>query len=508
MSATSGSRFTSRHARRLLAIDRSLPFTTTDPIRTVVVGGGIAGVSAAVLLAERGIAVTLLERGDQLGGRLAAWPKTLADGSRHMVDHGFHAFFRQYYNWRNILRRVDPELSFLRPVRGYPVISRDWPQEDFGGLPGTPPWSLLALMARSPSLRTREMRQVDGPTSLALLRYSREQTYREFDSMSAATFLDRLGMPDRARAMLFDVFAHSFFNHAAEMSAAEMIMQFHFYFLRNAEGLAFDAPADDYQTAIWEPLTARLEKLGADIRTGATVDRIEPGWTVTLTDGERLKADHVVLAADPRSARQLIEASPALAQQAPRLAAQIATVRTTAPYVVSRVWTNRDVAPDRATFTGVSREPTLDSISLFHRAEKGAAHWSRHTGGAVLELHEYAGEANADAATSAQRMWSELQGLWTETANMSIVDSDSRVGTDAPAFDIGSDATRPGVKTDANGLYLAGDWVRMPFPAALMERSAASAALAVNAILSSHGIRPMQIYSVPPRGLLTRGSVT
>ena len=504
MTATRTGRFTSRHARRLIAVDRSLPPTARERVRTVVVGGGIAGVSAAVLLAERGVAVTLLERDERLGGRLAAWPKTLADGSRQMVGHGFHAFFRQYYNWRNVLRRVDPTLSFLRPVRGYPVVSRDWPQEDFGGLPGTPPWSLLALMVRSPSLRTREMRDVDGPTSLALLRYSREETYRSFDAMPAATFLDRLGMPDRARAMLFDVFAHSFFNRAADMSAAEMIMQFHFYFLRNAEGLGFDAPTDDYQTAIWEPLTARLEKLGAEIRTNAAVDRIEPGWTVTLTGGEQITADHVVLAADPRSAREIVAASPGLARHAPRLAAQMATVRTTAPYVVSRVWTDRDVAPERAVFTGVSREPTLDSISLFHRAEEGAARWARRTGGAVVELHEYAADANADAATSAPRMWAQLNALWPETAGMTAVDSDSRSGDDAPAFHVGSDATRPGVGTDAAGLYLAGDWVRMPFPSALMERSAASAALAVNAILRSHGLRPRQIFSVPPKGLLVR----
>ena len=46
----------------------------------VVVGGGIAGVSAALVLAERGVRVTLLEAAEQLGGRLGAWPLTLPDG--------------------------------------------------------------------------------------------------------------------------------------------------------------------------------------------------------------------------------------------------------------------------------------------------------------------------------------------------------------------------------------------------------------------------------------------
>jgi isorenieratene synthase len=95
-----------------------------------------------------------------------------------MVEHGFHGFFRQYYNWHNILRRIDPALTFLRPVGRYPIVSRQWPEENFSGLPKRPPANLLALVLRSPSLRLRELRGVDGRAALPLLNYSAEETYR------------------------------------------------------------------------------------------------------------------------------------------------------------------------------------------------------------------------------------------------------------------------------------------------------------------------------------------
>src|SRR5579875_2944782 len=74
--------------------------------KVVVAGGGIAGVSAAVVLAERGIPVVICEAAERLGGRLGAHPHTLPDGTVNWVDHGFHGFFRQYYNWRRVLGRI------------------------------------------------------------------------------------------------------------------------------------------------------------------------------------------------------------------------------------------------------------------------------------------------------------------------------------------------------------------------------------------------------------------
>ncbi|MFI7076952.1 FAD-dependent oxidoreductase [Micromonospora sp. NPDC049903] len=477
------------------------------PVQAVVVGGGIAGMSAAVVLAERGVEVTVLEAAPTLGGRLGAWPDTLADGTGQVDEHGFHAFFRQYYNWRNILRRIDPTLRFLRPVPGYPVLSAQWPTEEFGRLPPAPPANLLTLLARSPSLRLRDLRTMDRDAALPLLTYHPERTYAEFDHRTADELLTSLRLPDRARAMLFEVFSHSFFNHEAQMSAAEMIAQFHFYLLGNPEGLAFDCPDEDYATAIWQPLTRHLERHGGRVHTGVAatmLDREDTGWRVRTSDGS-YPARHVVLALDPPALADLVAASPTLAEAAPALAAAMpAYGRPGPPYAVARHWCDGDVDPGRATFNGVSRQSTLDSVTLYHRLEEEPRRWAAQTGGSVIELHAYACDPDVSADELADRMWADLGALWPETHRLRIRERRARVEAKAPAFTPGSHPGRPGVRTEAAGLYLAGDGIRTDFPSALMERSAATGILAANHILRAEGGAAEPIHSVRPRGLLAR----
>lgn len=476
------------------------------PAPTVVVGGGIAGMSAAVVLAERGVPVTVLEAAPTIGGRLGAWPEASPDGTR-TNEHGFHAFFRQYYNWRNILRRVDPRLGFLRRIPRYPVLSASWPTEEFGKLPPAAPANLLALLLRSPSLRLRDLHAMNRDAALPLLSYDPIQTYAEFDDTTADALLTSLRLPDRARAMLFEVFSHSFFNHEAEMSAAEMIAQFHFYLLGNPEGLAFDCPTEDYATSIWQPLTRHVEQHGGRVVTEAAVTglhRDTTGWQVASTAGAH-EARHVVLAVDPPALAALVAASPILAEAAPDLVARMpAFGQPGPPYAVSRYWCAGDVDPRRAVFSGVSRQPTLDSVTLYHRLEEESRRWAERNGGAVVELHAYACEPDVPAEELAERMWTELSSLWPEAGRLRVRELRARVEAQAPAFPPGGHAGRPGVRTDADRLYLAGDGIRTDFPSALMERSAATGILAANLILRDQGGAIEPVYSIRPRGLLAR----
>jgi carotenoid phi-ring synthase / carotenoid chi-ring synthase len=332
------------------------PAAATSRPRVVIIGGGIAGASAAVVLAERGFPVVICEAADRLGGRLSAHPRTLPDGTVQWVDHGFHGFFRQYYNWRRILSRISAGPGpLLHPLGSYPVISARWPDEEFDRLPPTPPLSIVALTLRSPSLRLRELARVDHTIGLSLLGFDADQTYAHLDRVSAEQLLAAVRLPERARVMLFNVFAHSFFNDAASMSAAEMVAMFHFYFLANPEGLGMDAPHADYQSAIWTPLARYLEQRGAQLQTGTAITRIDRdrtgSWQVRAGRGAALTADEVVLATDAGTAARILGASPDATSGDQRLAAIAAQPRTGPPYAVARYWLDGDVRPGREAGT-------------------------------------------------------------------------------------------------------------------------------------------------------------
>jgi len=53
-------------------------------------------------------------------------------------------------------------------------------------------------------------------------------------------------------------------------------------------------------------------------------------------------------------------------------------------------------------------------------------------------------------------------------------------------------------------VVLAGDFVKMPFPTALMERAASSGMLAANHLLDRWDVRGESLFSIPPRGFMSR----
>ncbi len=466
--------------------------------RVVVVGAGIAGMAAAAGLSERGVSVDVVEARDYLGGRVGGWPETLSDGSVTAMNRGFHAFFRQYYNLRALLRRADPKLSALTAVDDYPLIDALGRRDTFRGLPRTPPLNALAFAIRSPTFRVCDLVRLDAKAAAPLATVSVPQTYYDLDDRDAATFLRDINFPDAARHLAFEVFARSFFARPEYLSAGELATMFHIYFLGSSEGLTFDVANANFDVALWNPLRKYLECNGVRFHTGLTVDGLSLASDMRVHCGadREFTADAVVLATDVAGLRHIAAGSTGLGDDEWRR--RVTDLHTAPPFVVLRLWLDRPVRADRAAFVGTGGRPPLDNVSVVERYEREAAQWAFRTGGSVVELHAYSVTDADDVVRDA--LVARMNELYPETVGAAIVDERRLRRADCPRFAPGDFARRPTVQTPDPRVVLAGDGIRIDLPVALMERAATTGWVAANHLLSGFGLAGHPVHTVPNHG--------
>ena len=242
------------------------------PRKAVVVGGGLAGISAALELARRNFEVTLVEASSALGGKLTGWEIDALE-QHFPVEHGFHGFFDQYYNLNEMFASAGVREDAFRPSPGYPVLFNGKALEVFGQTPKLFPFNIMSVVQQSKRLDIASFLK-DYPGLLpvvGMFRYQYDRTFREYDQVDFMTYCRKGEVLPAFVDTVLHPFADATMNRMEVLSAAEAIRYFHFYFMGSPEGLSFRITTKDCMTALIDPLERKLKAMGVKVLKGRKV---------------------------------------------------------------------------------------------------------------------------------------------------------------------------------------------------------------------------------------------
>ena len=273
--------------------------------RVIVVGGGLAGIAAALACADAGARVRLLEARPRLGG--ATW-STERDGLA--VDNGQHVFLRCCTAYRGLLHRLGVEhLVAIQPRLAIPVLAPNarpaWLRRDPLPAPAHLARSLLGY--RHLPLRDR-LRAARTAGRLGRLAASDPGV----DAQRLGDWLAAQGESPAAIDRFWDLLVRPTLNASArDASLALSAFVFQEGLLRSPEagdvGIS-KVPLDQLHA---EPAARALRDAGVEVATRCRIDAIEApatGSPALRAGGARFDAEAVIVACDHEAAAGLLPA--------------------------------------------------------------------------------------------------------------------------------------------------------------------------------------------------------
>ncbi len=443
-----------------------------DRPQTVVIGGGIAGLAAAVAISDRGQRVLVCEARQRLGGRAASFHDPTTGDE---VDNGQHALMGCYHRTLEFLRHIGalPKVVWQRHLHVPYVDLATGQRATLSSGRGPSPLHVASAIVRFALLPRRlRFEALVGGIRIYLLRRRNHLLLRH---VTVEDLLQLCGQHELTRQRLWHPIALATLNEwprrAAAAPFAEVIARAFFGSTRDSR---FVFPRVPLSALYVDDARAFIERRGGAVRTGAVVQRLLCGGgqvhAVELRDGTILPVGAVVCTAPPHHSRQLLQEHGIDIPEA-----------TYAPIVSLHLWF--DQPPQLPPFVGLLHgraQWVFDRHHLWQTLEPGLS-GKAHLASVVIsaayeEITLSDSELRETVVQELFRAFPHLRGI--RLRHDLVVREKRATPSLTPTFE----RQRPPVATRLRNLFLAGDWVRTGLPATI-ESAVASAFTAADAVV-------------------------
>ncbi|MDN4493695.1 hydroxysqualene dehydroxylase [Ureibacillus aquaedulcis] len=417
----------------------------------IIVGSGLAGLTAALELSENGKSVIVLEKHRVIGGRTASW-----DENGMLVESGFHRHIGYYEALPKILKKagvdVDDIVQWEEQIDIRIKGSKD--KATFGISPIYGPIDTLkGAFGNNDILTLEDKLSLAAFFTNGFLEYTKNPD--KLDEYSVRQFADKYNLSENAlHYVVIPLSAGVFFLPPERYSAKVFFGLFlpgipRFYKLRIGGYLG------GMTEILAKPLAKQIIKNKGTVRTDTKVTELimNQGKVggVKLEGGSEIMAKHVVVAANLGGAQKILKRHFETDKSFENIFAL-----PTMPAVTIQMEFKKPILPvDRTTFG------PLTSLASF--AEQSRSTF-RHVPGRLSIIltppEKFLDMKDEDILKHVQKDAKELGlDLETELTDYRIVSHPE----DFHSLEPNNDHLRPEQKTSIHGLLLAGDYTRQPF---------------------------------------------
>jgi len=279
-------------------------------VKILVIGGGVAGLSAALTADTAGHDVVLLEQRSFCGGRAYSFTEPV---TRATIDNGQHLLMGCYRATLAMLRTIGSEHLVTQESRF--VVPLLLPSGELATLdcPNLPaPWHVAAGLLRLRGFPKRDVWHLRR--AFAALKNISAATYAQWDCVSVSEWLDQIRQSTMAREIFWTPLTLAIMNETPERaSVAPLLMMLREGLWERGVSRGLVVPRVGLSELLIDPAVERLRAHGHVVQESTTVQSvlIENSQLrgVVTTRGITITADAIIFACPPRELGRVLAAS-------------------------------------------------------------------------------------------------------------------------------------------------------------------------------------------------------